>query len=342
VDVNLKMIAQKANVSISTVSRVLNGRSGVKPAIRVKVLEIMDKFDFCPATVVNEAKEIGILLALRPNPFQSTYIMELLKGITKIAFPSDFELSLIPQKSFLGSKIGVRQYCRSRGIKGLLALAPLKDTPLPSKLVGQKIPYLIVGSTYKDKAIDWIDVDNTTASFKAVEYLIKLGHRRIGLINSSLQLQCFLDRAKGYQLALEKYGIPIYDDLIINEPVGIDISDYFVNRLVHLKNIPTALFVTSHLHSVNIMDALKQHGIRVPQDVSIVGFGDYQITSYTSPPLTTVHQPVLELGEIAVETLLKIIQGEIQSPIQITLKAGLIVRGSTANPRSVNKVLNLT
>lgn len=333
---NVKTIAQHANVSVSTVSRVINERSGVDPATRARILEIMDKFDFCPTTIINKVKDIGVLLTLRPNPFQSEYVMELLAGITEVAFSSDFELNLISQQSFLGNKSGVRQYCRTRGIVGLLALAPLKDVPLPEKLAGQKIPYVIVGSSYKDKDVNWVDVDNTTASFEAVGHLIRVGHRRLGLVNSSLQLQCLLDRAKGYQLALAKHGIEIDEDLIINEPLDIDISRYAVDKLMHLQDPPTALFVTSYRHTLFIMDALKQRGIRIPQDISLVGFGDYRFTSHTIPPLTTVHQPVHELGQRAAEILLKLIEGGTQKPVRITLRASLVIRDSTTNPGSEN------
>lgn len=333
---NVKTIAQDANVSVSTVSRVINERSGVDPATRARVLEIMDKFDFCPTTIINKVKDIGVLLTLRPNPFQSEYIMELLVGITEVAFSSDFELNLVSQQSFLGNKSGVRQYCRIRGIVGLLALAPLKDVPLPEKLAGQKIPYVIVGGSYKDKDVNWVDVDNTAASFEGIEHLIRLGHRRLGLVNSPLQLQCFLDRAKGYRLALAKHGIEIDEDLIINEPLDINISHYAVDKLMHLQDPPTALFVTSYLHTLFIMDALKQRRIRIPQDISLVGFGDYRLTSYTIPPLTTVHQPVHELGQRAAETLLKLIEGGTQEPVQIALRASLIIRDSTTNPGREN------
>ncbi|MGQ9632555.1 MAG: LacI family DNA-binding transcriptional regulator [bacterium] len=330
---SIREVARRAKVSITTVSRVLNERPGVSPDTRARILRVMDEMDYHPATVVHRARILGVVLTPRPNPFQSEYVAELLSGIADAAFSSGYELIVLPIGDLERSESSVKQYCRVRRVSGLLVVAPLIGAPLISKLSRERFPYIVLSSSYKNRGINWIDVDNEAAAFEAVEHLVRLGHRRIGLLNSSVRLQCFIDRARGYRSAMERYGLEVDEGLVIDVPPDIDAEGYLASKLAYIDPPPTALFATSYIQALKAIDTLKARGLNIPEDISIVGFGDYHAAPYTSPPLTTIHQPVEELGRRAVENLLNLIEGEVEEPIQISLKADLIVRGSTKGAR---------
>jgi LacI family transcriptional regulator len=334
---NIHTIAKLSGVSVSTVSRILNNKPDVNPKTRDNVLKVMNDTGYSPMVTVNRQEKIGVVT---PFVFLPEFVGDIMTGIMETAYSYGKALTLIPSTGgILNEHVDLKHYCRINGLCGLIFIAPPADFKFPKLLVQERIPHVIVASTYEDEEISWVDVTNERGVKEAVNHLIENGHRRIGLINSNHDTQCLIDRTNGYYEAFEKYGMKPNQKLIIE---NFERGKLFeaVDAMLNSATIPTALICTTHRETLGILEHLKSNNVKVPEDISLIGFGDYQVSPLTNPPITTIHQPVYELGRTAVKVFEELCNQDVYCSIQKELPTRLIIRQSTKKLTENNAVLN--
>jgi LacI family transcriptional regulator len=333
-------VARRAGVSRTTVSFVLNNVAGIQIGedTRKRVHQAAQDLGYVPdaaaqALASGRSKTIGLLLARRPHLIASdmflTQIMEVLvrqvnyQGMRlMLHVVEDFE----DRESYL-------KLVRSNSIDGILYSGPrFEDTALLS-LVEHGVPTVVMGAL-PGTNYAYVDVDNRSAAFHAVEHLLQLGHQCIGCItNAKSSYVAASDRLAGYQDALEMAGIPLNKQMIRYGDFDPESGYVQMNNLLETQPTMTAVFVASDVVAFGAMAAVRERGIRIPQDISIIGFDDVPVARYVEPSLTTMRLPVAELARRAGAMVIGMINGEQPEHPQILLDAELLVRKSCCPAR---------
>lgn len=328
--VTIAAIAREAGVSVPTVSRVINGRSDVAPDTRKRVEDLLSQHDYR-----RRGSRSGLgasLIDLVFNDLDSPWAVEIIRGVEEVAHANGIGtvVSAIHRRS-----APTRQWMqnlRARASDGVILVLSDLAPPLHAELRRLNVPVVVVDPAgVPSLDVPTIGAGNWTGGLRATEYLISLGHRRIGFIAGPPRLLCSRARLDGYRAALEAAGIPVADELIQPGDFYHESGFNSGNALLHLDSPPTAIFASSDQMALGVYEAVRQKGLRVPSDVSVIGFDDLPEVRWSSPPLTTVRQPLAEMGLLAARTVLRLAQGEqIESP-RVELATELIVRDSTAS-----------
>ncbi|MCK4259219.1 MAG: LacI family DNA-binding transcriptional regulator [Halanaerobiales bacterium] len=332
--VTIKDVAKLANVSPSTVSRVIAGNKRISLATHEKVKKAMDEIGYYPnanarSLVNNSTEMIGLVLsrsvvAALSNPF----FPEIIRGITSIAQKYGYSLLLSSSKDHFEEEEEALRMLRERRVDGLLVLASRVNDSLIQKVQHGNHPIVLVGRVPNDDELYWVNNDNVESAKKAVTYLTELGHQKIGLLSGSMEYIMSQDRLEGYQLGLSQAGIS-YDSTLIEE-VEFTVESGTQGMMKLLEKHPdlTAVFATDDILAIGAIQMLKNKGLAVPKDISVIGFNDGPFASYIDPSLTTIRIPIYEMGVTAVGMLIKIIKGEEISQRQVSLSTELIIRDS--------------
>jgi LacI family transcriptional regulator len=328
---NIAKIAELCGVSVSTVSRILNNKPDVNPQTRDRVISLMNEFGFRPTIVAGRHETAGLVLPLVSN---KEFIGELITGITESAFAFGRNVTIIPPRSKELQDIdNIAHYCRSHGLSGLMVINPLLSSRLPHALRDNRIPHLIVAGTYRDTDISWIDVDNVGGSKEAVNHLIALGHRRIAMFHGKLNDACGRDRLQGYREAMVEAGFGHDPTLELEDSLGGQSLGSALLPMLRSANPPTAIFVSTYRKTLRVLNCLQEAGLHVPGDISVAGFGDYDVSLLTDPPITSVHQPVYEMGKRAIAMFDELANQSEYEQQSYMLPTELIVRKSTDKPK---------
>lgn len=321
-------VAREAGVSYSTVSRVLSGYEFVKDSTRQRVLEAVDRLGYVAnqqarSLAGGKSRVIGLLVPSLNNG----YIGEVARGIDEELAKSAYDLMLYT--THRTSTEASYAFKLTRGLAdGLLLVVPLLTSAYLETLREQNFPYVLVDQSDASNHSSVVDSMNQQGAYEATQYLLKLGHRRIGFICGLMQLRSAVDRLEGYLAALRDAGIPVEQDLIQQGDFWREEGYVAAERLLNLPEPPTAIFASNDLSAFGAMEAIRAHGLQIPQDISIVGFDDIPQASIVYPRLTTVRQPLDEMGRIAAQMLIEQIENP-DRPIQhVTLPTTLIIRES--------------
>jgi len=325
-------VAARAGVSRTTVSLVLNDRGESIPDVtRQRVLDAARDLDYHPhhsARVLAGGRSHTLALVLRQTAEQvagDALLAETLRGLAGAARSAHYRVlvePLTPGESTYGDLV------RSRRADGAVVSGPLFDDPELSDLVDDGFPIVIQGSLPGTRAPS-VDIDNVASARTAVEHLIGLGHRRIACItNAPMTYTAAADRVAGYRAALAAAGL--HDDPALFEEGGYDASSgHRAMAAILARGVPEAVFVASDVVALGAIGALREAGLGVPEDVSVVGFDDIPLAAYFDPPLTTIHLPANELGLAAGRALLDLIAGR-DVPQRSLLATEMVIRASTA------------
>jgi LacI family transcriptional regulator len=329
--ITIALIAQEAGVSVPTVSRVLNGRSDVAPQTRRRVEALLHHHGYRRRAV--RASATARLIDLVFNDLDSPWAVEIIRGVEEVAHAagvgtvvSAIHREVEPARQWL-------QNLRARASDGVILVTSTLESPLLAELKRLDVPMVAVdpvGGPTLDAPT--IGATNWAGGLSAVEHLLELGHRRIGLIAGPRDVLCSRARLDGYRAALEAAGLEL-DEALVCDGDFYHESGFKGGRALLARTIPpTAIVASSDQMAFGVYEAVRQHGLRVPDDVSVVGFDDLPEARWSSPPLTTVRQPLAEMGVLAARTVLRLAAGdEIDSP-RVELATGLMVRESTAAP----------
>jgi LacI family transcriptional regulator len=332
--ITIAAIAAEAGVSVPTVSRVINGRSDVSPETRERVLELLSRHGYRRRASAPRAS--SGLIDLVFNDLDSPWAVEIIRGVEDVAHAAGVGtvVSAVHRRSS-----SARQWLenlRARTTDGVILVNTSElEPPLQAELRRLNIPTVIVDPAgVPALEAPTIGATNWAGGLRATEHLISLGHRRIGFIAGPPQLLCSRARLDGYRTALEAVGLPMDDKLIYPGNFYHESGFKGGAHLLALAEPPTAIFASSDQMALGVYEAVRRRGMRVPDDVSVVGFDDLPEVSWSSPPLTTIRQPLSEMGMVAARTVLRLAQREkLESP-RVELSTELVVRDSTAPPRA--------
>jgi LacI family transcriptional regulator len=328
---SLEDIAKLAGVSRSTVSRVVNNHPNVSLRTRQKVMQVIHERHYRPnlaarALVTQHTQVISLVIPQDVvGTFTDPYFPTLMQGVMIQANMHDYAIML-----WIGCNIEEEERFFQRVLgnslfDGIILASAVEHDPLIPWLVQSGYPFILLGPPQLDN-LNFIDVDNVRGGQLAVAHLVQLGHRRVGTITGPLNMGSALDRLKGYRQALEAAAIPVDDSLIVEG--RFDESSGYMAMKTLLQRGVDAVFAASDMMAVGALHAISEAGLRVPEDIGLVGFDDLPVAGMSNPPLTTVHQPIREMGSLAAQALINLIKGQITQPYQLVLPPELVIRST--------------
>jgi Transcriptional regulators len=332
-DFTIKDISRIAGVGVSTVSRVINKHPDVKEETRQKVLSVIEKFNYVPNNSArnlkrNTSNNIGVLVKGIHNPFFSEMIKSIEEKIAEEGYsmilhyneinPNDFEVAV--------------ELIKEKKLKGLICLGGHFDNFDKEQIVNLKIPIVLTSTNIienLDKSIfSSVIIENEKAAFNAVEYICKLGHKAVGIISTGEEDRSVGKyRFEGYKKALLQNGIEYNKELVEVGNYSFESGFDNMNSLLDKNLGITAVFVTTDVMAIGASKAILSRGLRIPEDISVVGFDGIDYTQYFHPSLTTVKQPVEQMGEKSVDILFNLIKNK-QKHQHIVLETELLERES--------------
>jgi LacI family transcriptional regulator len=331
---NLEDIAKKAGVSRSTVSRVVNGDVYVSEKTRTKVLKVISEENYTPnpaarMLVTQRSQVIGAIVPNTPGFIfdDSFYFPNLLHGISQATNECDYGLLMWMGENTNDEERFSRRVLHNRLVDGLVLASTLIDSPLLDQLIKSGMTFVMVErpARYAEQ-ISYVTVDNVEAARTATRHLIDLGRTRVATITGSLNNIDAVDRLTGYKLALEQSGCR-YDETLVQHGHYTRRGGYEAMCAL-LPHQPDAVFIATDQMALGALRALQEEGVRVPDDIAIIGFDDLPIASSTTPPLTTIRQPVFEKGHQVAALLIDLIEQKVPHPQHIILPTTLVVRES--------------
>jgi LacI family transcriptional regulator len=333
----LAMVSAEAGVSMATVSKVLNGRSDVSPTTRARVEQLLREHRYVPPSgrrFSPHARSIALIF----DDILSPYGCELLGGVVAAARDVDLDVVVTrtPHNAGHGTPDLDSAWGRRLGgagrIGAVVAGSQLTEAQIDGFTLAQ-LPLVIVDPTTRPIAeIPSIGSTNWSGGVTAGEHLIELGHHRIAYAGGPTSSTVDQARLHGYLSALSTAGLPTDRSLISHGPFELRTGYTAAMRLFQLPDPPTAVFAACDQIAFGVMAAAREHGLRVPQDLSVVGFDDTFVAEWSSPRLTAVRQPLQEMGRVAVRTILRLSDGEALDAIHVELATSLVVRDSSAPP----------
>lgn len=330
--VTITTIAREAGVSVPTVSRVVNGRSDVAPETRDRIEELLRRYGYQRRRARGRAEPTLVDLVF--NDLDSPWAVEIIRGVEDVAHAAcvGTVVSAIHRRS--SSAQQWLRNLRTRASDGVLLVTSALEPPLHAELRRLDVPTVVVDPAgVPPLDAPTIGATNWTGGLDATEHLTGWGHRRIGFVAGPPHLRCSRARLDGYRAALEAAGIPFDENLVV--PGDFYHRSGFAGgtALLDSADPPTAIFAASDQMASGVYEAVRQKGLRVPDDVSVVGFDDLPEARWCSPPLTTVRQPLADMGALAARTVLRLAAGETVENPRVELATALVVRDSTAAPR---------
>ena len=338
----IRDVARVAGVSVATVSRVLNDNVRVSAETRARVKDTAIRLDYSPneaarSLITSRTHALGVLL---PDLY-GEFFSEVLRGIDLRARRDGLHLLVSSSHADGDDLVGALRAMRGR-IEGLIVMAPDVDTSVLVKAAGPGFPLVLLDPGVRAIGCDSISIDNVGGAVAGVTHLLDLGHRRIAVISGPLQNADARQRLEGWRKALAGRGLTP-DPAFVTAGDFTEPSGYAaVARLLALRPRPTAIFVANDYMAIGAISALVQAGLRVPEDMAIVGFDDIAMARYLNPPLTTVHVDLLDLGARAVQRLVDGKNGATSKRRHQVTPATLVIRRSCGSERAGSEARSAT
>jgi len=329
-------VARKANVSVATVSRVLNSPSVVRDITRNRVLKAMKDTHYVYNALAGglsarKTTILGVIIPTITNPVFAT----VTRGIQDYARQRGYSIILGNTDYSEENERDLIHLLQEKRADGVILNGPWRDTPLVSLMKKTRLPFVITWQTLQDKDVNFVAFDNLKSAYRIVEHLIGLGHRRIGMIAGKFSVS---ERARmrweGYRNCLADHHIAFDPQLVLEKGYTFADGKEAMARVLQLPSPPTAVFCGNDILAIGAIVCAREKGMRVPRDLSVVGFDDVEISAYYDPPLTTMAVPAYEMGQLAAKILIENIRGESKPPQQYILETKLVIRGSTDKKRT--------
>jgi len=329
-------VAKKADVGIGTVSRVLNNSPQISPKTREKVRKVIRELNYQPSIMARGlARKCTNTVACILPSFTGYFYFELLNGIQKVISKKGYDLILYSVDLFEKKEEIFKRIIRERRVDGVLVISMTISDTYAHKFIQSKLPLALIDSFHKD--LDSIIIENKEGALAATRHLIKLGHKKLGMINGSLNSVPAKIRLDGFKQALAESHIEPDERFIINTN-GFSNSEFKHNDgfnkaagykamktiLEFEDDCPTAIFISSDIQALGAIRAIREEGLRIPNDIAIVGFDDIELAEYLG--LTTIHQPMFEMGTLAANRLTEKISGTNSKKLKKIFSTELVVR----------------
>jgi LacI family transcriptional regulator len=329
----LAAIAAEAGVSLPTVSKVVNGRPDVAPATRARVEQLLDQHQYARNGLRRQRRSglIDVVFAGLDSP----WALEILRGIEEWGAGHEKAVAVSSVRHGNARPASWTSALASHHTDGVILVTTRTTEAQLGQLRNAGIPLVVVDpANTPPPDIPSIGATNWAGGLAATEHLLTLGHRRIAAITGPADVLCSLARLDGYRSALDRAGVAFDQGLVRYGDFLQEGGFARAVELLELPDPPTAIFAGSDQQAFGVYEAARQHGLRIPEDLSVVGFDDLPVARWASPPLTTVRQPLAEMGSAAAQMLGELIEGLPLRSTRVELSTELIVRESTA-PREV-------
>jgi DNA-binding LacI/PurR family transcriptional regulator len=327
---SIKDIARLAQVSHSTVSRALQSSPLVNKQTAEKIQQIARESGYRASAVARglvtkRTRTIGLVVTTVADPFAS----EVVSGIEQAANDHGYSVFLADSNADPDREKKVVQSFAERRVDGIVVTSSRVGALYLPLLSEMMVPIILVNNQHPGEFVHSVMIRNVEGSRAASAHLIQLGHRRIAYIGDEYGYQSDTERLEGYRETLEAANIAVLPELLTRGDGKPEAAVRAMDRLLALADPPTAVFCYNDMSALGAIQSIRAHGLRVPEDISVVGFDDIFFSTYMQPPLTTVRQPMRKMGLLAMQSLFKLMSGE-ESEISIKVDAELIVRGSTS------------
>ena len=326
---SIKDIARTARVSHSTVSRALRNSPLVNAETGALIRKIAADQGYTVSAVARSlvtrrTNTIGVVVTSIADPF----VGEVVGGIEEFALAHDYSLLLATCHADPTREVRAVQSFQERRVDGVLVTASRVGALYLPLLAEMKVPIVLINNQHPGEFVFTVTIDNLHGARAAMRHLVDLGHRHIAYIGDQFGLQSDTERLTGYRQILDEAGIGFRPELVTNGDGGPESGLRAMSQLVALRKPPTAVFCYNDMAAIGAMRAAREHGLVVPSGLSVVGFDDLFLSSYTDPPLTTIRQPKHDMGSQAAQLLLDLLAGG--KPQSRVTQGELIVRQSTA------------
>ena len=331
-NVTIKDVAKLAGVSISTVSRVINDSKPVTDEVKQRVLDVIKETGYVPnplarSLVTKKSKLIGVIVP----EVSDSFVNEILNGIEAVAKMYDYDILLVNTYSDKQQEIDSIRLLKTKQVEGIVMVSWILDEDHVNYMKEIRIPAVYISKTARDYDIYTVSTSNENATYDMTKYLIENNHKEIALIMTSKEETILeAERRTGYERALRDNNIEVRDELIKHGNTDYEGGYNSMKELLDDKIIPSAVFVTGDEAAVGAINAIFDAGYNVQQDISVVGFNDTKLAKIYRPKLTTVFQPLFDMGAVSIRALIKLINGEpveekkIELPYQIMDRESVI------------------
>ncbi len=331
-------LAKMLNVAPSTISKALNNKPGVNPELRKKIVEVAEKLGYRrnPMAIYLKTKKSKVIGLVIPN-VSNYFFGKLVLSIEKCLYERGYQYILSNTDENEEKEMEYLQTYSTYDVGGIISVTAL--VTMKRKMVQAYNSFLISGKpvVFVDRIIkglnaSYVVLDNTGAAFEAVEYLVKNGHRRIGVIIGPKGVYTSEKRLEGFLKAVNTFGIDFREDWMVKGEFSLKTSyENVLNAFSNLKEIPTALVALNNMMAMGALEAFKELGIKVPEDVSILTFDDMPWHKFFDPPLTSISQPIEEMSILSASILLEEMRNPHKKKRAVVLKGKLVERGSVLN-----------
>jgi len=311
----IKDIAREAGVSVTTVSRALNGYSDVNEKTRAKIKDIANELNYSPnalarSLVTNKTKTIGLLVSgMKKESIKDNFTYEILCGINDMSAEIGYDLIFFSTNSTMQKEKSYAQLCRERKVDGVIIQGIKTDDPYLQEVIDSEIPCVLIDIPIESNSVGYVTTDNELGAKNITEYLIDLGHKNIAMINGHNQAFVSQQRFAGYRKALNEANIALQWEYVIDGAFDEEVAYDATLKLLNEHTEITAIVCASDLMALGVMKAAKTLGLSIPSDLSVTGYDDIILASYVSPTLTTVAQDKYLMGQKATRLLAELLEG---------------------------------
>ncbi|MBY3623799.1 LacI family DNA-binding transcriptional regulator [Acinetobacter sp. CUI P1] len=326
---NIHDVAKRSGLSVVTVSRVLNNSPSVREGNRLKVLSAMEELNYQPNSAARSLVrgKTGVI-GMSITNFNDSFYDRVIRVVNRKLAEQGYFLALSIAEN---EDEGVNFLFQKDRVDGIILLSPIEEKEYVEELKRKNIPFVLLDNQLQHEDVPSVVVDNYQGGYEATSHLISLGHTQIAYIGGPSVFLSVAERKRGYVQALDEAGLTPFG----TEYCGFTVSSGYevAKRWIREDKLPTAIFSGDDFIALGVVQALREEGILVPQDISVVGFDDQQFVGEFYPRLTTVRQPEAQMGSIGVDLLMKLINGEVMPAAITKLAPQLLVRESTASVR---------
>jgi LacI family transcriptional regulator len=332
--VTIHDIARDADVSITAVSRALNGKGELSHEKRSRILDAVHRLGYAPnsvarALVSGSTKTLGVLLTDNTSPV----FAEILRGIEDAATNAGFSLLFANSADSQDKALRCLSTLRGKQVDGVLLTPVQTDRRDLEFLCHWGVPFVLLLRPFPNFEADQVVLDNIKAGRLVTRHLLDLGHRRVGHIGGPEHISSARDRCEGYRRALRRAGIPYQEDLVVTAPYTLDGGYAAAGTLLDRPDRPSAIFAATDLQAVGVLKAARERRLRVPEDFALAGGDDIELAEFLEVPLTTFRQPARAIGARGVEILVQRLQDESLPRQHVVFQPRLITRRSSGCPR---------
>lgn len=330
-------IAKKAGVSAATVSKVLNGRSDVGKNTAQTIKRIIDELGYQPNSIARGlatkiSKTVGVFFEDHLNTgFRHHFLQDILASFKDVIGENGYDLVFFANNHKDNQAETFEARARNRNVDGLFLLGVPRTDPNLAGIAQSGIPCMSIDLDLVGPNANYLCSDNIGGAMMAVDYLVKMGHSKIGFISDIFVTKPGYDRLIGFKKAMEKHQLPVVEEWILPGDFSENSGYLSAKQLLENDHLPTAIFCAGDMMAIGVMEAFRERGLKVGEDISLIGFDDVSLLKYVTPGLTTIRQRKEEMGQTAAKELLKLINDSDYTINPIMIETELVIRETVAN-----------